>query len=522
MTKRTTVKDLPDELIAHIVSKLDDVDIFASRLTCRRIEQAGFSHFGTRFFRKRGYLLWTPSLNVLSSISKHAELRKYVQHVWFNPDLYTHIINALECIPDVTYDGDQHGLEYDEAGFYSRTEDDGESTVVACDRKRRTQYAAYRACVDDHHLLTAVERGRLEAILTQAFSNLPNLATIGMRRSEDHAPWGCRSLLESTGLDPRILGANHDWTNPCLSGPARLFLALVNSMAASSVEISRLYTDVIEIDNICPSLLQQAAVQKACASVHYLEINAMRSNGNPLRMVTGLQGEFTDLNNGEFGHGAGDGLVLVLKATKQLKELGLQIYPERKKYPRRPMTLGSWRRSYPYQCMEKITKNVQLSHLTRLKLERVVTSPTTLIAFLAPMRNTLTSLKIRDVRLLSTATSPKPWQPVFIFLRDSIHELAYLLLYHLEYEEGGVSFVKDPSAPIPPEQVDPSTVAVLETSNGAGHFAEFEHIALEVHGSELVRSKLETLVEQHWYHNPLFTYAMDEGTWHTDTSDEDW
>lgn len=77
--------DLPAELIAHIVAFLPDHDVFATRRTARYIERASFSYFGKHFFRKKGFMITTPSLNVLQQVADHAELRKHVEHIWFNP-----------------------------------------------------------------------------------------------------------------------------------------------------------------------------------------------------------------------------------------------------------------------------------------------------------------------------------------------------------------------------------------------------------------------------------------------------
>ena len=85
----TTLLDLPPELIASTFSYLDDGGFFAARASVRHLERASFSTFGKRFFRKKGYMITTDSLDVLQNVSSHKELRSYVQHVWFNPDCYT-------------------------------------------------------------------------------------------------------------------------------------------------------------------------------------------------------------------------------------------------------------------------------------------------------------------------------------------------------------------------------------------------------------------------------------------------
>lgn len=78
--------DLPSELIAHIFRHLDDADFLATRRGNKSLENASVPVFGRRFFRKKGYMITTPSLDVLQSVADSPKLRKYVQHVWFNPD----------------------------------------------------------------------------------------------------------------------------------------------------------------------------------------------------------------------------------------------------------------------------------------------------------------------------------------------------------------------------------------------------------------------------------------------------
>ena len=51
---------------------------------------------------------------------------------------------------------------------------------------------------------------------------------------------------------------------------------------------------------------------------------------------------------------------------------------------------------------------------------------------------------------------------------------------------------------------------------------EYEHISLEAEGREEVTSKLELVRDRHWYLGHVYSYAMDEEIWHTDTSDEEW
>ena len=86
------ILDLPVELIADVFHYLrDPKDFFAARIAHRRLERASISSFGRRFFRKKGFMVVTPSIKVLKAIAAHDELRKHVKHLWFNSDLWTFV-----------------------------------------------------------------------------------------------------------------------------------------------------------------------------------------------------------------------------------------------------------------------------------------------------------------------------------------------------------------------------------------------------------------------------------------------
>ncbi|KAK5706973.1 hypothetical protein LTR17_021116 [Elasticomyces elasticus] len=489
----TGLSSLPSELIAHIFTFLNDADVFATRQTCHAIERASIAHFGHRFFRKIGFMLTTPSLNTLANISKHEDLRKYIQHVWFNPDCFTFI--RPDCSPD----------PQDEPPNPSEPD----SILQLLSPSDRKSYMAYQTVKRDHSRLLHACGKELQQILTVIFVTLPNLKIIGMRRSEDHAPWGWKALKDAVGQDPRELGPPPSGPSKSLSAPTKLFLTIVNAVAATEIRLRRFYTDAIEIDNIRPELLTQAVVEKTCASIWYLELNVsrawlMRRCANPFGRVTDEESY-------------GDGLVKLLKATTELKEIGLQIFPSLQQGYKPELRARSkpdtWRKTMSYLCMQNVVEHVQLPNLTRVKLEKLIASPDLLVRFLQPSAGSLTSLKLRDIRLLSDDDNPKPWRTFFAFLLDSCPKLDFLLFYHLLHEGGGVYFVKS----VPQSQpVDEDTLG----SNGA--FRPYEHITLQASGWEDVMVKLGEVVERHWYDQAGYSYELDDGEWHTDTSDEEW
>lgn len=506
-----TILDLPSELIASIVTYLEDRDVFATRSAAKVLERASFSHFGKRFFRKKGYMLTTPSLNVLQGVAAHPELRKWPQHVWFNPDCFTFI--HPDCAPDPE--------ETPEAGH-------PESLVDLLSPADRKMYQAYEACMTDHVSLIAKTAAKLQSILREAFRQLPNLKIIGMRRSEDHSPWGWRALQDAVGQDPRVLGPIPSGPMYLLSTPTRLFVALVNAVAASGVTLRRFYTDAIELDNIRPDLLPQHTLDKACSPIWYLEVNVMRGWLN-----TRHHADYITPGHPKWQPGAG--LTRLLRACSSLKELGLQIFPDRQSVSHRNISprdrfLDAW----PYQSFARLMHALPAPRLDRVKLEKLVTAPAHLLALLHPSQTSLTSLKLRDVRLVSADPAdpapPRPWEPLFAFLSEHCPHLTCLLLHHLLYAHGGVSFVQDiQPAPLPPAADDDAlTAQPADLSPAAGwhttspHFTDYENITVHVQGRAAVRARLAELPAHHWYQKPVFTYAMDDTVWHTDTSEEEW
>ncbi|KAK4889021.1 hypothetical protein LTR27_012136 [Elasticomyces elasticus] len=488
---------LPSELIAHIFTFLDDADVFATRQTCHAIERASIAHFGHRFFRKIGFMITSPSLDTLTSISKHEDLRKYIQHVWFNPDCFTFI--RPDCAPD----------PQDEPPNPSEPD----SILQLLSPGDRKSYMAYQTVKEDHSQLLHACGKELQQTLTTIFATLPNLKIIGMRRSEDHAPWGWKALKSAVGQDPRELGPPPSGPSNSLSAPTKLFLAIVNAVAVTEIRLRRFYTDAIEIDNVRPECITQDTLSKACGSIWYLELNVSRAW--LMQRSAHTYSRVTDEDN------YGDGLVKLLKATTELREIGLQIFPSLqqgyKPELRARGKLETWRKTMSYLCMQNVVRNVQLLNLTRVKLEKIITSPDMLVRFLQPSAEKVTSLKLRDIRLLSDSDNPKPWRTFFAFLLDSCPKLDFLLFYHLLHDNGGVYFVKGIPQPHP---VDTDMLGRLAPGNGA--FRPYEHITLQVSGQEQVRVNLGQVVDEHYYDQPGYSYELDDGEWHTDTSDEEW
>lgn len=523
------ISALPTELLAHIFSQLHhDADVFSARLSNKALEKASFNHFGQRFFRKKGFMITTASLDVFKQISQHKGLGKHVQHVWFNPDCYTFARPA--CAPE------DEDSDMDPADDLITPAARKTSEAVKAFDKLAARYEVYQQVMHDHAELLCTPK--LETELAAAFHTLPNLRTVGMRRSEDYGPYGWTVLRDTIGEDPRVLGPIPSGPLCDLSDSTYLFMATMSAIAKAGIQLERLYTDAIEIDNIKEEWLPQATLETACSSILYIEMNAVKGWLNT-RPHLNSQPYNTLRRPEDFG----SGLVRLLKATTNLKELGLQIFPDRKQSHMLAPTArnpDSWRLSYPYVVLQKLSTALSLQHLTRIKLEKVTTTSANLISFLKPSTANLTSLKIRDVRLLAstntlptnpsvfaTSTSdpedssePRPWSALFSFLLDSCPSLDYILLNHLMHSRGTVSFTKE--APPPASQEELLIDHLPPSHGGQGSFTRYEHVNLQFEGRKLVRKELAKVVEGHWYHGPLFSYLMDEEVWHTDTSDEEW
>jgi len=515
----TTLLSLPPELLANVFYHLEDETFFSGRLANRNLEQASFTLFGKRFFRKKGYMITNASLDVLQSVASHEKLRLYVQHVWFNPDCYTY-----GPLPSVTPFG--RSWEAESVGIMDTKPPYSEEAA-----KKRGEYIRSQSMCENHALLNGDRE--LSDSLRSAFAILPNLKTVGMRRSEQHSPWGWSRLRDAAGKDPRELGDTSDLATAgfkVIPGPTMLYLALIHALGTSGSRIQRFYTDAVQIDAISVHLLPPVIIQEACNSLLYLEINVTESERGTHLLLKRSE----DNPDSRDSEPQGAGLVRLLSACPNLRELGLMIFPNRYNSHLVAPERG-WTQSYKFMILKHLTENVQLRNLRRIKLEKLVALPSTVISFLKPSAPHLTSIKLRDIRLLEERDVRKPWQPIFAFFSTSCPKLSYLLLYHLYHASGGIRFVQNlPPPPTQPED-DPNLVSSTE------NFTDYENIAVEVgmphndpdaegperraaifRARETVGDRVRALVNGHWYGQNLFSYEMDDFLWHTDTSDEEW
>ncbi|KAK3716313.1 hypothetical protein LTR37_006463 [Vermiconidia calcicola] len=172
MASAADILRLPPELVLRVSSNLNTPDLGAFRRTCKQIETNLFESFAREFFTKRQFMIEHVSLAALVGIANHKTLAPYLTEVIIGCDYLSH--HEQRSYPH---------LERDLSGQIER----GMFT----------------------------ETGQARDMLVDAFSNLPNLRTVGLRdyngtgryRDGETALW--RSYGWSTGLseeDLRITG----------------------------------------------------------------------------------------------------------------------------------------------------------------------------------------------------------------------------------------------------------------------------------------------------------------------------
>lgn len=167
----TPFSKVPIEVLLRISSSLTTPELGNLRLTCKSIEQSLFNTFMREFFTKRQFMLTEQSLQALVDISNS---------------------RLSDCLDHVVI-----GLDFFDYRRFSPME-------VA-------QENAYRQAYADHR--TLVSSGQDVVMLTEAFRNLKNLQTVGIRdyhsREREHrdgygatwASYGATTIRKETGVD---------------------------------------------------------------------------------------------------------------------------------------------------------------------------------------------------------------------------------------------------------------------------------------------------------------------------------
>ncbi|KFZ06006.1 hypothetical protein V501_07817 [Pseudogymnoascus sp. VKM F-4519 (FW-2642)] len=185
MDSPSLVRQMPLEVFLQVSSYLSTPDLGSLRLTCRFAEASLFETFGREFFSKRQFMLSETSLQVLIDISNHQRLSQFLSHV----------IIGLDNFKDCHY------------------------PPIRSQNARADRYDAGLA--DEQALLST---GQDRDMLSQAFRNLPNLQTVGLRdyssggRVRDNGQWhsyGATTIFQEVGirlLDSRGMYATEEDT----------------------------------------------------------------------------------------------------------------------------------------------------------------------------------------------------------------------------------------------------------------------------------------------------------------------
>lgn len=224
-----SLDSLPTEILSHIASNLSTSDLLSLRLTSRTIEVQLFNDFAAYYFAKKQFMLTTESLQCLLDISLHPKLSTVLEHVIISLDRF-----ALDLALSNFRTGD---------------------TAITLARSTKYRQGAY-----DQAILLATGQDR--EILTQAFRNLRNLKTVGLRdynsgkkwRDGESAEWrayGATTVLRETGMNllesdarfvPQHYSVNYAGAGTANAFAARAFAVILQSLGSSgatpsSVEI---------------------------------------------------------------------------------------------------------------------------------------------------------------------------------------------------------------------------------------------------------------------------------------------
>ncbi|CAI6301572.1 unnamed protein product [Periconia digitata] len=179
-----TLLGMPLELLVHMIATyLSTTDLGALRLTCKKLETSLFDTFAKEFFTKKQFMLTTRSLSVLVAISKHAALRQRLKHVIIGLDKLN-------------------------------------STHMGLAGRQPEEKEAFRRAFADQTYLRAT--GSDQRMLAEAFRNLPNLETLGIRdyqasgRRRDGTRWrsyGLTTLTQEIGIRTVFEGSTAEYAS---------------------------------------------------------------------------------------------------------------------------------------------------------------------------------------------------------------------------------------------------------------------------------------------------------------------
>jgi hypothetical protein len=134
---------LPLELLVAVSSHLSTPDLGALRLTCKQVEKSLYEWFSAEFFTKKQFMLTHDSLQTFIDISRHVGFSKKLAHVIIATNVYPHIPSSF-----------------------------------------KNTDAAARWIQGHNDQKELISTGFDYEMLVEAFSNLKNLQTVGIRDCE--------------------------------------------------------------------------------------------------------------------------------------------------------------------------------------------------------------------------------------------------------------------------------------------------------------------------------------------------
>lgn len=159
---------IPLELLVAISALLSTEDLGALRLACKQTEKSLYEWFSQEFFSKKQFMLTHKSLQALVDISRHAAFSKKL----------THVIIATNM--------------YEETPFRFRDDESAARYIQGHEDQKAL-------------LCTGLDRD----MLTEAFSRLENLQTVGIRDFDANnrirdgkswSSWGATTVYHETGI----------------------------------------------------------------------------------------------------------------------------------------------------------------------------------------------------------------------------------------------------------------------------------------------------------------------------------
>lgn len=201
-SQKASLDFLPIEILIDIASYLSTSELLSFRLTNRTIEVALFNDFAGYYFAKKQFMLTAESLQCLVDISLHPKLSTVLEHVIISLDKY-----RLDDIHLAFPDNDATGTKAGRA-------------------------ARYRQGVYDQVAL--LNAGQDRELLTQAFRNLKNLKTVGVRDFNNGKRW-----RDGEGAEWRAYGVNTIWRETGMkldlfSGTRQMYSPLVQYPGAGT------------------------------------------------------------------------------------------------------------------------------------------------------------------------------------------------------------------------------------------------------------------------------------------------